>query len=637
MKAKIEHFPAKNPNPMLNVGKDGIVLYSNDAGESLLCELGTSVGGKLPSYIADFVQRATSRNSPEKMEVKVGKRVYLVTFHPSSEEECVNIYGFDISEQKELEEKLRNKEKHNDVLYRVGKIALEYESLQTFMDESVQLIASILELEYCKIMELLPDGRFLMRAGIGWKSEFVGKQVVGGGKDSQAGYTLSSRMPVIVEDFEEENRFTKPEILRIHGVASGASALIGSMEKIFGVLVVNSTKKRKFTSDDTYFPTSVAFLIAQVVERKKAEEALRKANDSLEEKVKERTSELEKAYFWLKESEKSLSEAQRMAHIGNWDWNIVTGELNWSDELYRIFGRNPQELGATYNVFLRYIHPQDRDYVDNAIKKALNGEPLCIDFQIVLANGEERTVHAENKVIFNEKNIPVQVKGIVQDITERKKTEEKIKILANAVESSNDAIVTESLEGIIGSWNKGAEQVYGYSAQEILGKNVSIVEPENFKGEIVHLIEKIKHGEQIQHYETLRLKKNGTIINVSITYYPIFDSYGNLMAISAISRDITERKQIEKALRESEARFRNLFEVISSGVAIYDVIGDGSDFIFKDINPAGKRINRVQRREIIGKSLYDLFPNVGEIGLGKAFRRVWCTGRPEFFPDILRR
>jgi len=197
------------------------------------------------------------------MEVKKGKRVYLVTFYPLPEEECVSIYGFDISDQKELEEKLLIKEKHNDVLHKIGKTALEHESLQTFMDESIKLISSILELEYCKIMELLPDGKFLLRAGIGWKPEFVGKNVVGGEKESQAGYTLLSRMPVIVDDFEEENRFEKPKILKIHGVASGASVVIGSMGKIFGVLVVNSTKKRKFTSDDTYFLNSVAFLIAQ--------------------------------------------------------------------------------------------------------------------------------------------------------------------------------------------------------------------------------------------------------------------------------------------------------------------------------------------------------------------------------------
>ena len=98
----------------------------------------------------------------------------------------------------------------------------------------------------------------------------------------------------------------------------------------------------------------------------------------------------------------------------------------------------------------------------------------------------------KSEVIFNDENIPIRMKGIVQDITESKKAEEKIQILASAVESSDDAIITESLEGIITSWNKGAEQIYGYSAEEILGKNVSILEPDNLKGEIKQLIEKIQ-------------------------------------------------------------------------------------------------------------------------------------------------
>jgi len=110
MKTKIEQFTAKNPNPVLSVEKDGTVLYSNVAGEPLLHEWGVRVGEKLPSFIGDFVQRIISRNSSEKMEVKAGKRVYLVTFRPLPEEKCVNIYGFDISDQKEFEEKLRESE-----------------------------------------------------------------------------------------------------------------------------------------------------------------------------------------------------------------------------------------------------------------------------------------------------------------------------------------------------------------------------------------------------------------------------------------------------------------------------------------------------------------------------------------------
>jgi PAS domain-containing protein len=91
------------------------------------------------------------------------------------------------------------------------------------------------------------------------------------------------------------------------------------------------------------------------------------------------------------------------------------------------------------------VHPDDRDYVDNTIKKGLNGKPHGIDYRIVLADGEERTVHTQTEVIFDDENTPVQLKGITQDVTERKKAEEKIQNLANIVESSNDAIITKSL------------------------------------------------------------------------------------------------------------------------------------------------------------------------------------------------
>ena len=95
---------------------------------------------------------------------------------------------------------------------------------------------------------------------------------------------------------------------------------------------------------------------------------------------------------------------------------------------------------------------------------------------------------------------------LFREITERKKAEEKIQTLANAVESSNDAIVTQSLDGIVTSWNKGAEQIYGFSKEEMLGKPISIIEPDNLKGETKQLLEKIKQGKNIQHYETLRLR-----------------------------------------------------------------------------------------------------------------------------------
>lgn len=294
METKIGQLPAMNPNPVLCVEKDGTVLYSNKAGEPLLHEWGAKVGEKLPSFIVDIVQKAVSRKSLEIMEVEAEKSIYLVSFHPQPEDWSVNIYGFDISGQKELEEKLRIKEKQYNTLYKIERISLVCKSLQDFMDESVKLIASTLEMEYCKILELMPDGNFLLRAGTGWKPGLVGKAIVGREKESQAGYTLISGTPVIVEDFAEEKRFKKPELLRTHGVVSGASVVIGSMEKPFGILSVHSTKKRKFISDETYFLKSVSLLMAETIERRRAEKELGQYKEHLEELVRERTAELTK-------------------------------------------------------------------------------------------------------------------------------------------------------------------------------------------------------------------------------------------------------------------------------------------------------------------------------------------------------
>ncbi|MGB9939102.1 PAS domain S-box protein [Methanosarcina sp.] len=168
----------------------------------------------------------------------------------------------------------------------------------------------------------------------------------------------------------------------------------------------------------------IAFVL-DITESKKIEKALRRAHDSLEEKVKERTAELNEAYDSLIENDRRLSEAQKMAHIGNWDWNIITDKKYCSDEMYRIFGLDPEKFHPTYDAFLNFVHPDDRARMDNAFKRALDGRKLdAIDCRIVLADGRQRVIHIQAEVIFNEKQIPVRVRGTVQDITEKKEAEE---------------------------------------------------------------------------------------------------------------------------------------------------------------------------------------------------------------------
>ncbi len=154
------------------------------------------------------------------------------------------------------------------------------------------------------------------------------------------------------------------------------------------------------------------------------------------------------------------------------------------------------------------------------------------------------------------------------DVTESKKAEEKIKNLANIVESSNDAIITMSFDCIVTSWNKGAEQVFGYSAEEIIGKPLSILDPPKLAGETEELTELIKQGDQIYNYETLRLRKDGTTIYVSTTLSLVLDLFGESIAISIIARDITKTKRAEEELRESEERYRVVTE--QTGQIVYD-------------------------------------------------------------------
>ena len=138
MNSKMEQFPANNPNPVLSVTKDGVILYSNKAGEPLLHEWGVRVGEKLPPHIEIFVQRAISREGIEKIEVKIDKRVYFVVFHPLPEQECVNIYGFDISDRKKLEGKRlesENQEKENLELANI----IDAKAVQSLMNDFYRL------------------------------------------------------------------------------------------------------------------------------------------------------------------------------------------------------------------------------------------------------------------------------------------------------------------------------------------------------------------------------------------------------------------------------------------------------------------------------------------------------------------
>ena len=148
------------------------------------------------------------------------------------------------------------------------------------------------------------------------------------------------------------------------------------------------------------------------------------------------------------------------------------------------------------------------------------------------------------------------VLAMVENITDKKKAEEARFRHAAVIESSDDAIASATLDGIILSWNTGAQKIYGYTEAEAVGKAVSMLVPPELPDEENKILETLKSGDRIEHFETVRVTKTGKRINVSLTISPIKDSTGRTVAISGIARDITERKLAEEALRASEERLR---------------------------------------------------------------------------------
>src|SRR3989338_5623277 len=139
-------------------------------------------------------------------------------------------------------------------------------------------------------------------------------------------------------------------------------------------------------------------------------------------------SEISRRTYELAESEKRLREAQHIARLGSWDWDIVKNELHWSDEVYNIFGLNKDEFSLTYEKFINLVHPADREFVKSSVHEALyNKKPFSLDHRIVLPDGKEKIVHEDGVVTFNGKGEPLHLFGTVQDITEKKKLEDQLK------------------------------------------------------------------------------------------------------------------------------------------------------------------------------------------------------------------
>ena len=357
-----------------------------------------------------------------------------------------------------------------------------------------------------------------------------------------------------------------------------------SADKVVGVMTLYLREGHHRNPREEEFISAVANALAGIIERKRTEEALRK-------------------------SEASLVEAQRIAHLGNWDWDITNNELRWSDEIYRIFGLAPQQFGATYEAFLNSVHPDDRELVTESVNEALyESKPYSVDHRIVLPDGSERVVHEQAEVLRDESGRAIRMVGTIQDITERKRVEEErarlrrrleaLWEMARLVDADYSTLCNHVLAEIVALTQSG----YGFYG--FLDEDESVMTVYSWSGEAMEecqirdkpieysIVEAGLWGDAVRHRRTLIIndyqadhpsKKglpDGHVSLSRILAVPIF-SHGRIVALAAVANRATEyteedaeqinafvtsaqaildRRQAEDALKEAEQRYRELVE-----------------------------------------------------------------------------
>ena len=253
-----------------------------------------------------------------------------------------------------------------------------------------------------------------------------------------------------------------------------------------------------------------------------------------------------------------LAQVERLAHIGSWEWDVARNVVSWSAELCRMLGVEPHLPDAALAGALELVHPEDRARVRETVERAYRdcASYVCEHRIVRRSDGAVRTVHSRGEIVCDGQGQPVRMFGTAQDVTERKQVEETLARYVALIVGSEDAIITKTLNGTILSWNPGAERLYGYSAEEIEGHPISVLLPPDRYDEWRAIMNRVERGDHIEHLETVRLRRDGSRVEVSVSFSPVKDAQGNVIGATSIGRDISERRRAAEALALSEAQLR---------------------------------------------------------------------------------
>jgi signal transduction histidine kinase len=297
--------------------------------------------------------------------------------------------------------RVRERERQQAEVARLGQAALSGIELQELFDAACEAIRATLDVEYAKVLELLPDGRHVrLVAGVGWRRDLAGTAILPVER-TQAGYALLIGGPIVVDDLRTERRFDGSALLDEHGVVSGLSVAIAGAGGAWGVLGAHTTRRRRFTEDDVHFVQAVANVLAQAIERRRVEKA-------------------------VLERDRRLELTLTASRTATWELDLRSGELTWSDRETEHGSAAPKSRRLPLDEYLdRIVHPADREPLRLAIERVVEeGTPLDVEFRI-LTGRTVRWMNGIARVFYDGSGAPARLLGIARDISDRKRAEEE--------------------------------------------------------------------------------------------------------------------------------------------------------------------------------------------------------------------
>ncbi len=570
--ADLSQFPEENPNPILRLDLQGVILYANPASRSILEAWGCQVGQTAPPMWTERVDRAARLREKQALDCQVAGQWFNFKIVPIPGAAYVNLYGREITERKLSE--------------------IELESLLLENRRQAALLDGIFEADPGGLAVVVgPELRFVF---VNPAYRYITPDPV----QDPVGKPYHQVWPK-KSQYGHRDRFGA--VLR-----TGQPFMETGVEHHFpdGTRRSFTVQARRIIWEDQY-----AVLLAMWD-----------------------TTDTDKTAQELRESQQRLKATQELAHLGSWELDLIQNRLTWSDEIYRIFGFAPQEFGATYEAFLEAVHPEERAAVDAAYSGSLrkNREGYEIEHRVVhRATGEVRFVHEKCVHIRDKSGQIIRSIGMVQDITEHKAAEQAVASsearLLTLLESITDCCYTLDPHWRFTRINEPALAYFRKTRESLLGKVFWEVFPQALGTVIEHHYWQAVREQSPVHYEVLSPL---TGLWVEVHAYP--SSEGLLV----ILRDISGRKQMEDRLRESEGRYRSLFENMKDGYAYCQMIFENEapqDFIYLGVNPAFEKLTGLQ--DVVGKKVTEVIPAIRQTNpeLLEIYGRVARTGVPESF------